>query len=187
MPATRHLDPDPGDVLLLVGTVKGAFIFRSDRARSEWEMGGPYLAGSAVYAMAYDGRDGRHRVWAGPQSMHWGALLRSSDDFGRSWTGYTLLRRRAGGALRVTRWGRDVGAGGGAVEPSAEGALAEETFGLLWGDCPGVRDRVLDERGEVRPHVDVFVDGEDIRYAGGLGAPLRGGAEILILPAVSGG
>ncbi|MGI9190079.1 MAG: exo-alpha-sialidase [Longimicrobiaceae bacterium] len=86
MPATRHLDPDPGDVLLLVGTVKGAFIFRSDRARSEWEMGGPYLAGSAVYAMAYDGRDGRHRVWAGPQSMHWGALLRSSDDFGRSWT-----------------------------------------------------------------------------------------------------
>jgi photosystem II stability/assembly factor-like uncharacterized protein len=36
--------------------------------------------------MAYDGRGGRHRIWAGPQSMHWGALLRSSDDFGDSWT-----------------------------------------------------------------------------------------------------
>ena len=36
--------------------------------------------------MAYDARAGRHRLWAGPNSMHWGGLLRSSDDFGKNWT-----------------------------------------------------------------------------------------------------
>jgi len=86
MPEIRQIDPQDGDVLVLVGTMKGAFILRSDQSRAKWEMGGPYFAGSAVYALAYDGRAGRKRLWAGPQSMHWGALLRSSDDFGRNWT-----------------------------------------------------------------------------------------------------
>ena len=86
MPATHHITPQNGDVLVLVGTMKGAFVLRSDEGRRNWEMGGPYFPGSAVYAMAYEGRAGRHRLWAGPQSMHWGGLLRWSDDFGQSWT-----------------------------------------------------------------------------------------------------
>jgi hypothetical protein len=86
MPETHHVKPRNGDVLLLVGTMKGAFILRANASRKKWEIGGPYFPGSAVYAMAYDGRAGRHRIWAGPHSMHWGALLRSSDDFGKSWT-----------------------------------------------------------------------------------------------------
>lgn len=86
MPLTTHVSPKRGDLLLLVGTMKGAFILRSDPARTKWEAGGPYFPGNAVYAMAYDSRDGRQRIWAGPNSMHWGGLLRSSADFGRSWT-----------------------------------------------------------------------------------------------------
>src|ERR1044071_7705943 len=86
MPETRHVSPRDGDQLLLVGPRECGFIFRASDARKKWERGGPYFPGSAVYAMAYDGRAGRHRIWAGPQSMHWGALLRSSDDFGQSWT-----------------------------------------------------------------------------------------------------
>ncbi|MFL6291398.1 MAG: exo-alpha-sialidase [Thermoanaerobaculia bacterium] len=86
MPDIRHVTPRNGDVLLLVGTMKGAFLLRSGKSRGEWEMGGPHFPGSAVYAMAWDGRNGRQRIWAGPHSMHWGGLLRSSDDFGRSWT-----------------------------------------------------------------------------------------------------
>lgn len=86
MPETRHIDAQQGDVLLLVGTMKGAFLFRADSKRGKWEMGGPYFPGSAVYALAYDSRAGRRRLWAAPHSMHWGALLRSSDDFGRTWT-----------------------------------------------------------------------------------------------------
>ena len=62
-----------------------------------------------------------------------------------------------------------------------------EALTLLWQECPGARDRVLTERGEVRPHINIFVDGENIRYAGGLAAPVREHAEIMIVPAVSGG
>jgi hypothetical protein len=86
MPVIHHITPRNGDVLLLVGTMKGAFVLRSGKRGGKWEMGGPYFPGSAVYAMAYDGRAGRHRLWAGPQSMHWGGLLRRSDDFGKHWT-----------------------------------------------------------------------------------------------------
>src|SRR6266545_2960197 len=86
MPDTSHVDAGNGDVLLLVGTMKGAFVLRASKSRRKWDVGGPYFPGSAVYALAYDGRAGRHRIWAGPRSSHWGALLRSSDDFGRSWT-----------------------------------------------------------------------------------------------------
>lgn len=62
-----------------------------------------------------------------------------------------------------------------------------EALPLLWRECPGARDRVLTERGDVRPHVNIFVDGENIRYGGGLAAPVRRDAEIMIVPAVSGG
>jgi hypothetical protein len=86
MPVATHVSPRSGDVLLLVGTMKGAFVVRADARRREWEVGGPYFPGSAVYAMACDTRAGRHRIWAGPHSMHWGGLLRSTDDFGKNWT-----------------------------------------------------------------------------------------------------
>lgn len=62
-----------------------------------------------------------------------------------------------------------------------------DALSLLWARCPAVRDRVLTELGDVRPHVNIFVDGESIRDSGGLGAAVRDGAEIFILPAVSGG
>ncbi len=73
-------------------------------------------------------------------------------------------------------------------EVRADGAArsVSEALSLLWARCPAVRDRVMTELGEVRPHVNIFVDGESIRDAG-LGGPVRDGAEILILPALSGG
>jgi molybdopterin converting factor small subunit len=52
---------------------------------------------------------------------------------------------------------------------------------------PGVRDRVVNEQGAVRQHVNVFVGDESIRYTGGLDTPLAEGSEISIVPAVSGG
>ena len=75
-----------GDVILLVGTMKGLFLFTSDRARRRWKMSGPFFPGRSVYAAAYDGRAGRRRIWAAPASMHWGAELAWSDDFGGRWT-----------------------------------------------------------------------------------------------------
>jgi molybdopterin converting factor small subunit len=69
--------------------------------------------------------------------------------------------------------------GGHATVGEALAALAES-----W---PGVLDRVLDERGEVRPHVNVFVGAESIRFLGGLRARLPEGSTVTIVPAVSGG
>lgn len=75
----------------------------------------------------------------------------------------------------------------GEVRVRGEAASVLEALVLLWRECPGARDRVLTERGDLRPHVNIFVDGENIRYIGGLGAAVRDNAEIVIVPAVSGG
>ncbi|HEV2732988.1 MAG TPA: protein kinase [Terriglobales bacterium] len=83
--SVRHIRVRKGDFLLLVGTTKGAFLLRSNAQRARWEVGGPYFHGQSVYAMAYDSRGGQHRIWASTAS-YWGTLLRSSDDFGKSWT-----------------------------------------------------------------------------------------------------
>lgn len=85
MRGTRHLRVANGDVLLLVGTTKGAFFMRSTSQRSRWDVAGPYFHGHAVYALAFDKRDGRRRLWASTHNF-WGTFLRSSDDFGRTWT-----------------------------------------------------------------------------------------------------
>ena len=81
----RHLRVKEGDVLLLVGTSKGAFLLRSNRDRARWEVAGPYFHGQTIYSLAYDSRGGRRRLWASTCS-YWGTYLRSSDDFGRVWT-----------------------------------------------------------------------------------------------------
>ena len=86
MPTPNHVNANPGDVLLLVGTMKGAFVLRSDTARQDWEVGGPYFPGRAIDAMTYDDRNGRHRLWAAVNSSFWGSYLSSSDDFGKTWT-----------------------------------------------------------------------------------------------------
>ena len=86
MATVRHATVREGNVLLLVGTMKGAFVLRSNGGRERWEVGGPYFPGHSVYSMAYDDRNGRHRLWASTNSMHWGGVLRSSTDFGRTWT-----------------------------------------------------------------------------------------------------
>jgi len=52
---------------------------------------------------------------------------------------------------------------------------------------PGARDRVLDERGQVRPHVNVFVGADNVRDTGGLSTRLAEGAELHVIAAVSGG
>jgi serine/threonine protein kinase len=83
--SVRHAQVRKGDFLLLVGTTKGAFILRSNAQRKRWDLGGPYFHGQNVYSMAYDARGGQHRIWASTAS-YWGTFLRSSDDFGKSWT-----------------------------------------------------------------------------------------------------
>jgi photosystem II stability/assembly factor-like uncharacterized protein len=86
MPNTKHVNARSGDVLLLIGTMKGAFVLRSDKQRQQWEVGGPYFPGRAIYALAYDDRNGRQRLWGAVNSSYWGSYLSSSNDFGKTWT-----------------------------------------------------------------------------------------------------
>ncbi|WP_419856905.1 WD40/YVTN/BNR-like repeat-containing protein [Candidatus Palauibacter irciniicola] len=80
-----------GGGTLLLGTTKGAFLARPRDGGGEgdggWELDGPHFPGEEVYAMAYDDRGGRSRLWAAPHSPFWGTTLRFSDDFGASWSG----------------------------------------------------------------------------------------------------
>jgi hypothetical protein len=84
---TSATAPADGDVLLLVGTMKGAFILSSDASRARWHVDGPHFPGEAVYAMAYDERGGRRRTLAATRSFHWGSAIRTSDDYGTTWSG----------------------------------------------------------------------------------------------------
>lgn len=82
---------------------------------------------------------------------------------------------------------RELAVNRGEVRVDGTADSVADALSLLWQQCPALRDRVVTELGELRPHVNIFVDGESIRYAAGFSTPVRDGAEIFILPAVSGG
>ena len=79
------------------------------------------------------------------------------------------------------------------VDGKSEVAIEEpcvtvgDALAALGRRAPGVLDRVVDEQGEVRMHVNVFRDGESIRFLDGLSTPAPDGSTILILTAISGG
>ena len=73
------------------------------------------------------------------------------------------------------------------VRIEGEASSVSDALVLLWRECPAVRDRVVTELGEVRQHVNIFVDGESIRDLDGLASRVGRDAEIFILPALSGG
>lgn len=77
----------------------------------------------------------------------------------------------------------------GAASLSLEGAgpTLGDLIARLDGDYPGLRDRLLDETGDFRSGVQIFVDGEDARFLNGLGTRLPPDAEISIVPAAAGG
>jgi molybdopterin converting factor small subunit len=76
--------------------------------------------------------------------------------------------------------------GRGAVELAGARTVRDalESLGRLY---PGVRDRVLTEQGALRPHVNIFVGDESIRFLEGLATRLPDDCEVAILPALSGG
>ena len=67
------------------------------------------------------------------------------------------------------------------------GANLLQVLQALFVAYPGLRDRVLTETGETRRHVNIFVANEDVRYIGGLATAIPAGAEVSIVPAISGG
>jgi sulfur-carrier protein len=85
-----------------------------------------------------------------------------------------LLRELADGAAELP------------VELSGESPLAE-VLDAAFGPWPILASRVRDERGEIRRHVNVFVDGEDAKRAQGISTPVTPSSTVHVINAVSGG
>jgi molybdopterin converting factor small subunit len=75
---------------------------------------------------------------------------------------------------------------GGADEVTASGGTVGEVIEDLERKHPGIRDRLLDDKG-VRRFVNIYVGDEDVRFLDGLKTALRTGDQISIIPAIAGG
>lgn len=75
---------------------------------------------------------------------------------------------------------------GGHDEVKAPGGTVGEVIENLEKSYPGIKDRLLDEKG-VRRFVNIYVGDEDIRFLDGLKTELKGGESIAIIPAIAGG
>jgi len=62
-----------------------------------------------------------------------------------------------------------------------------DAIAMLGRDYPGIRQRVLDDQNNIRRHVNVFVDGENVRFANGGATQITNDSEVRIYPAISGG
>ena len=76
---------------------------------------------------------------------------------------------------------------GGSEAVEAQGETVAGLFADLDTRYPGIRDRICDESGQVRRFVNVFVNGEDIRFLQQLETPVKAGDEVSIVPAIAGG
>jgi len=68
-----------------------------------------------------------------------------------------------------------------------EGKTIQDLLSGLDKDYPGLKERICDESGQIRRFVNIFVDGEDIRFKDGPNTPINDGAEVSIIPAIAGG
>ena len=75
----------------------------------------------------------------------------------------------------------------GEGEVAASGASVAELIQDLEGRHPGVKARLLDDSGQLRRFVNVYVNDEDVRFLDGLDTPVPDGANLTIIPAVAGG
>ena len=68
-----------------------------------------------------------------------------------------------------------------------EAATVREAIHALNAAHPGIGERLLDESGELRRFVNIFVADEDVRFLEGLDTPLTSGQTLSVVPAVAGG
>lgn len=76
---------------------------------------------------------------------------------------------------------------GGESEVSAEGDTLSGVLDDLDARYAGIKGRILDESGELRRFVNVYVGNDDVRFLDGLGTPTPDGVQVSVIPAVAGG
>jgi len=75
----------------------------------------------------------------------------------------------------------------GAETVQIEAKTIQEVLDNLESKYPGIRASVCDEKGGLRRFINIYLDGEDVRFLENLSTPVTDGAEIAIVPAISGG
>lgn len=75
----------------------------------------------------------------------------------------------------------------GADEVDAQGISVRSMVEDLDRKFPGIKDRICDETGKIRRFVNVYVNGDDIRFLQNLETALKEGDNISIVPAIAGG
>lgn len=70
---------------------------------------------------------------------------------------------------------------------SGDGGTLTTCIESLEEQYPGLKERLCDEAGELRRFVNVYVNGEDVRFLAGMATALKAGDEVSIVPAVAGG
>ena len=70
---------------------------------------------------------------------------------------------------------------------STDGSNLAQCIDALDAAYPGLKDRLCDEAGEIRRFVNIYVNGEDVRFLQGLTTAVKDGDEVSIVPAVAGG
>ena len=75
----------------------------------------------------------------------------------------------------------------GAAEVQASGATVGDVLGSLGESYPALKARLLDESGQIKRFVNIYVGDEDIRFLSGLQTSVADGTAISIVPAVAGG
>ncbi|MBI4606679.1 MAG: MoaD/ThiS family protein [Planctomycetes bacterium] len=76
---------------------------------------------------------------------------------------------------------------GGKAEVQAEGVSVREVFDNVETVHRGVKEKVFDESGSIRRFINVFINGEDVRYMQGPETKVKPGDELSIVPAIAGG
>ena len=76
---------------------------------------------------------------------------------------------------------------GGAEMVEVDSGTVKEVLDRLESKFPGIRNSVCDESGGLRRFINIYVDGEDVRFLENLKTPAKDGSEIAIVPAISGG
>jgi MoaD family protein len=72
-------------------------------------------------------------------------------------------------------------------EVEVKGTTVGEALADLERNCPGIGERLLDDKGAVRRYVNIFCNDEDIRYLEGLKTAIKDGDRIALVPAIAGG
>lgn len=136
------------DVVILVATRKGAWLFHGDAKRKDWRVDGPHFLGQIINHLVLDPRDGR-TLLAAAKTGHLGPTIFRSTDFGRHWQeaarppAFAKAAKGKGRAVDHTFWLSP----GHADEPgcwyagtSPQGLFRSEDGGVTWAPFSGIND-----------------------------------------------